>query len=145
MEHVRRLPHVLDHVDDVEDHRDLHAEFGGARFHEVELGLGPVDEHDPMLDALGVVALGFQHRLSDHLRRLPFEARPHPFRHRPGPHRRGPGLLALLGLGQRLSGHQALQELLHAPHERRDRVDGGHRRHPLRVLLLPRLEAIERR
>ena len=59
---MRRLPDVLDHVDDVEDHGDLHAVSGDARLHEVELRLGAVDEHDPALDALGVVALSFQHR-----------------------------------------------------------------------------------
>ena len=47
MEHMCRLPNVPDHVDDVQDHRDVHAEFGGARFHEVELRLGPVDERHP--------------------------------------------------------------------------------------------------
>ena len=135
MEHVPRLPHVLDHVDDVEYHRDVHAVGGGARFHQVELRLGPVDEHDPALGVLGVLALRFQRRLRDHLPRLPFETRPDPFRHRAGPH--GPGLVP------RLSGHQALQEVLRAPHERRGRVDGGHRRHALRVLLLSRLEAME--
>ena len=36
--------------------------------------LGAVDEHDPALDALRVVALGFQHRLGDHLGRIVFEA-----------------------------------------------------------------------
>ena len=62
---------------------------GGARFDEVELRLGAVDEHDPALDALGVVALGFQQRLGDHLGRLVFEARPDPFGHRARTHRRG--------------------------------------------------------
>ena len=57
MEHVRRLPDILDHVDDVEDHRDVHAVRGGARFHEVELRLGAVDERDPALAVLGVLAL----------------------------------------------------------------------------------------
>ena len=54
MEHTRRLPDVLDHVDDVEYHRDVDAVGGGARFDEVELRLGAVDEHDPVLDVLGV-------------------------------------------------------------------------------------------
>ena len=140
MEHVRRLPDVLDHVDDVEYHSDVHAVGGGARFHQVELRLGAVDEHDPALDVLGVLVLGFQRRLGDDLPGLAFEARPDPFGHRAGPHGRGLGP----GLGYRLSWHQALQELLRTPHQRRGRVDGGHRRHALGVLLLPRLQALER-
>ena len=63
MEHVPCLPDVLDHVDDVEYHSNVHAVGGGARFHQVELRLGAVDEHDPAVDVLGVVALGFQRRL----------------------------------------------------------------------------------
>ena len=44
-EHVKqRLLRRL-HVDDVEDHRDVHAVRGGARLHEVELRLGAVDDH----------------------------------------------------------------------------------------------------
>ena len=104
--------------------------------------LGAVDEHDPALDALRVVALGFQHRLGDHLGRIVFEARPDPFGHRARTHRRGLG--PILGLGRRLSGHQALQEILRAAHQRRDRVDGGHRRHAFGVLLLARPQAVER-
>ena len=132
---MRRLPDVLRHVDDVEYHRDVHAVRGGARFHEVELRLGAIDERDPVLDVLGVLALRFQRRFRDHLHRLPFEARPDPYGHRAGP--RDPGL------GPRRSRHQALQKLLRAPLERCDRVDRGHRRHALRVLLLARLEALE--
>ena len=86
MEHPPRLPDILDHADDVEGHRDVHAVGGGARLHEVELRLGPVDEHDPALGVLGVLALRFQRRLRDHLPRLPFETRPDPFRHRPRPY-----------------------------------------------------------
>ena len=78
MEPMRRFRDVLGHVDDVEHHRDVHAVGGGARFHQVELRLGAIDERDPALDVLGVLALGFQRRLRDHLPRLPFEARPRP-------------------------------------------------------------------
>ena len=37
----------------------VHAVRSGARFHQVELRLGPVDERDPVLDGLGVLALRF--------------------------------------------------------------------------------------
>ena len=66
-----------------------------------------------------------------------FEARPDPFGHRARTHRRGLGPILGLGFGRRLWGHQALQELLRATHERRDHVEGGHLRQALRVLLLP--------
>ena len=41
MEHVRRLADVLDHVNDVEDHRHVDAVDGGARFDEGELRSAP--------------------------------------------------------------------------------------------------------
>ena len=75
---------------------NVHPVGGGARFHQVELRLGAVDEHDPALDVLGVLALGFQRRLGNHLPGLAFEARPDPFGHQAGPH--GPGLGPGLGL-----------------------------------------------
>ena len=53
---MRCLPDVLDHVDDVEYHRDVHPVGGGARFHQVELRLGAIDERDPALDVLRVLA-----------------------------------------------------------------------------------------
>ena len=140
---MRRLPDVLDHVDDVEDHRDVHAAGGGGLFYQDELRLGAIDERHPVLDVLGVPALGFQRRLGDHIQRLPLDARPDPFGHRAGPHRPGSGLGP--GPGRRLWRHQALQELLGAAHEWRRRVDGGHRRHALGVLLLSRLQTREQR
>ena len=74
-----------------EHHRDVDAVGGRARFDEVELRLGAIDEDDPALDVLGVLVLGFQHRLGDHLCRLVVEARPDPFGHRARPHHRGLG------------------------------------------------------
>ena len=62
---------------------------GAARFDEVELRLGAVDEHDPVLDVFGVVALGFQRCLGDHLPGLAFQARPDPLGLRAGPHEGG--------------------------------------------------------
>ena len=51
-------------------------------------------------------------------------------------------VLAVLSAGWK--GIKLWRKSLCAAHERRDRVDGGHRRHALRVLLLARLEAFER-
>ena len=87
---------------------------GGIRCHEVERRLCAVDERDPVIDALGVVAFGTEAHLGSHLPGLPFEARPDAFCHRARP----PGR----GLASRRSGHQVLHDLVRASHERRDRV-----------------------
>ena len=46
VEHMRRLPDVLSHVDDVEHHRNNHVGRRGDLFHEVQLRLGAIDERD---------------------------------------------------------------------------------------------------
>ncbi len=88
-EHVCGLPHVLGHVDNVDDHFDSHVVYRGDLFHEGELRLGAIDQRDLARGVLGVLALGFQRRRRDHLPRLRFDARPDLFCDGPRPHDQG--------------------------------------------------------
>ena len=57
MERVRGGPHVLEHVDHIEDDRDIEPELAGGALHALDLIALAIDQDDPAATMLGIRAV----------------------------------------------------------------------------------------
>ena len=119
-----RLPHVVEHVDDVDDHRELDALALGVREQAVELAEVAVDDRGPAFLVLRVPALRLGEQVGDHVVGVLLDA--------------GPDALVLgAGARDRLGvAAQLRDEILGASDERFDRVHRRDLRHALAAALL---------
>lgn len=108
VERVRGAPQVLEHVDDIEDDRDLDAVPARGPLHALELIALAVDQNDPATAMLGIAPRRLGERVVDDLLRRVLDARPHPFLPRARPDR------------VEVVGPQRVQDVRRGAHPRRE-------------------------
>ena len=128
VEAVRRLPQVLQHMDDVENDGELGAHLGRRPAYARDLVLVSVDENHPTPLVVGVATQGLPEGLVDDLLHLLLQARPYPLVRRPR---------ARLLRRRIAHGTQIVHDVVRLSWERRDVVHGRDLGHALAVLFLP--------